>query len=669
MPSQINPAQNIRSLASLAFLESQHDVEGKRQDSLGLLMPLVLETLQGCSGIRFNVQEFSERLQDVTGLKLPDTVISTLLSRCKGSKRNPRYLKLENGRYERTDVALECSNYVGQRNKINAQQGELLAAIVECAASQGLGALTLGEAALILSDYLDRNFRSLSVGEIIPEEGLAPCDYRWLERFILRLHDTKDAMFETVVTLVRGRVMFDAAFMPGFSAGGQRLKNMVVFLDSPVICRYMGFGTESDGKLVAEAVRILKEADVVCRVFEETAAEVGRIMGRVANNWGCPRDDEGPDSFLFTMPARGRSRSEAQRVADSPVESIESAGFKVVPAPPRKEGTVTNEGKLAKRLGSKGRGFPDYNRVRHDVNCIAAVVTQRGFSNAMTLGSAKFLFVSDSPMTIRNVRRWWSSDEGRVDIPPIFSIIDLANIAWLYGGVDIDGSFSKEALMTTCAASMMPSDKVWAAFSAKLRNFVSEEKMTPEAAANYLFNGSVNASLSDISESAIEGGLTDAQLEEILAEGDRGIAERINGAELRESKEALEDVGQRLAAAEQVSRDKDDRIADLSMRVEEALGKAKGDRRTIRRIIRSQAEREAKWISTVIAFACVAGIVGMLVACFMMNMVDVMISVVISVLLALFGIIINYYGLRDKLADRIEKKWVESFFLERLDED
>ena len=59
----------------------------------------------------------------------------------------------------------------------------------------------------------------------------------------------------------------------------------------------------------------------------------------------------------------------------------------------------------------------------------------------------------------------------------------------------------------------------------------------------------------------------------------------------------------------------------------------------------------------------------MLVACFMMNMVDVMVSVVISVLLALFGIIINYYGLRDKLADRIEKKWVESFFLERLDED
>ena len=193
--------------------------------------------------------------------------------------------------------------------------------------------------------------------------------------------------------------------------------------------------------------------------------------------------------------------------------------------------------------------------------------------------------------------------------------------------------------------------------------------MTPEAAANYLFNGSVNASLSDISESAIEGGLTDAQLEEILAEGDRKIAERVNGAELRESKDALENVGQRLAAAEQASRDKDDRIADLSIRVEEALGKAKGDRRTIRRIIRSQAEREVKYISTVIVFACVAGIVGMLVACFMMNMVDVMISVVISFLLALFGIIINYFGLRDELADRIEKKRVESYFPEWFDEE
>lgn len=161
---------------------------------------------------------------------------------------------------------------------------------------------------------------------------------------------------DTVVTLVRGRVMFDAAFMPGFGTEVQRLKNMVVYLDSPVICRYMGFGTESDEKLIAEAVRILKEAGVVCRVFEETAAEVGRIMGRVAANWGRPRDDEGPDSFLFTMPARGRIRSEAQRVADSPVETIENAGFNVVPVPPRENKTVTDERKLASRLRGRGTG-------------------------------------------------------------------------------------------------------------------------------------------------------------------------------------------------------------------------------------------------------------------------------------------------------------------------
>lgn len=454
MIDSINPTQNMRSLASLAFLESQHDVEGKKQDSLELLMPLVLETLQGCSGISFNVQEFSVRLQGAIGLKLPDTVVSTLLNRCKGSKRNPGYLKVDNGRYERTGVALKCSNYVGQRNVINGQHSQLLDAIVEFASSRGFVELTTEDAGLILAGYLNRNFRSLSVGEIVPEEEPAPCDYRWLDKFILRLHDANDAMFETVVTLVRGRVMFDAAFMPGFGAEVQRLKNMVVYLDSPVICRYMGLGTESDEKLIAEAVRILKEAGVVCRVFEETAAEVGRIMARVAANWGRPRDDEGPGSFLFTMPARGRSRSEAQRIADSPVESIESADFKVVPAPPREKKTVTDEVKLASRLGSRGRGFSDYNRVRHDVGCIAAVVTQRGSSYAMTLGNAKYLFVSDSPMTIRNVRKWWNKDEGRADIPPIFSIVDLANIAWLYGGLDDARSFTKDALMTTCAASM-----------------------------------------------------------------------------------------------------------------------------------------------------------------------------------------------------------------------
>ena len=660
MPSLTKPGDNMRSLASLAFLESQHDVEGKKQDSLGMLMPLVLETLQGCAGISFTVQQFSDKLKVVTGLELPDTVVSALLSRCKGSKRNPRYLKLENGRYERTDVPLECSNYVGQRNAINERHKTLLAAIVECASRQGLGELTTEDASLVLADYLDRNFRSLSVGEIVPDEELVPCDYRWLEKFILRLHDTGDAMFDTVVTLVRGRVMFDAAFMPGFGAEVQRLKNMVVYLDSPVICRYMGFGTESDGRLAVEAVRILREAGAVCRVFEETAAEVGRIMGRVAANWGHPRDDEGPESFLFTMPARGRSRSEAQRVADSPVESIESAGFKVVPAPPRENRTVTDEGKLASRLGSKGRDFPDDNRVWHDVRCIAAVVTQRGFSNAMTLGNAKFLFVSDSPKTIRNVRKWWTKDEGRVDIPPIFSVVDLANIAWLYGGIDNDGSFSKEALMTTCAASMMPSDKVWAAFSAKLKTFVSEEKMTPEAVANYLFDGCVKASLSNISDDAIEDGLTDAQMEDIIAEGEREIAERVNGVELKESKDALEDVSRRLAAVEQASRDKDDQIADLTRKIERAVDKSREDREAIERNIRERAERDAMRIIVALFVVCLV-VIGVVVAVYLvMDLPDKVCTLISGIPLGILGLLSEFFDLKDRLADRIARKRIAS---------
>lgn len=337
------------------------------------------------------------------------------------------------------------------------------------------------------------------------------------------------------------------------------------------------------------------------------------------------------------------------------MESIESAGFKVVPAPPREKETVTDEGKLASRLGSKGRGFPDYNRVRHDVNCIAAVVTQRGFSNAMTLGNAKFIFVSDSPKTIRNVRKWWSKDEGRVDIPPIFSIVDLANIAWLYGGIDNDGSFSKEALMTTCAASMMPSDKVWAAFNAKLKSFVSEEKMTPEAAANYLFNGCVNASLSNIPDSAIEDGLTDAQMEEIIAEGERQIAEKINGAELRESKNALYGINQRLAAVEQSSRDKDDLIAELSQKVKDADDKNRQNREAIERDIRKRAGRKAKAIIWVCLLLCFAAAVIVIAICLVMDLPDKIFSLLSGVPLAIFGALSKIFNLQGRLAERIAR--------------
>ena len=436
--------RDIRALASLAFLESQCDFEGKRKDSLDLLMPLVLETLQCFNGISFTVHDFCQHLGAKTGLELPATVAAALLNRCKGSKTNPRYLIVEGGRYERTGVALECSNFVGLRDSINAQHAKLLEAIVEYAASIGLGELTSVEAGCALSDYLDRNFGSLSVGAMPPGDEPA-AGHRWLGRFIFHLHDTGNPMFETIVTLVRGRVVFDAAFMPGFGTVSQRLKGLVVYLDSPALCRYMGFGTESDERLVTEAVRLLRSAGIVCRVLDETASEVGRIMGRVAANWGHPSEYEAPGSFLLTMPNRGRTRSEAQRAADSPVEFIEDYGFTVVNAPSRVRETVVDEAALAKRLAKKGWDFSSDNRIRHDINCIAAVMTQRGPTTANTLSKAKFLFLSDSSLTILNTRRWWQDDEGRSDIPPIFSIVDLANIAWLYG----DSTDTKNLAMLT----------------------------------------------------------------------------------------------------------------------------------------------------------------------------------------------------------------------------
>ncbi len=218
--------------------------------------------------------------------------------------------------------------------------------------------------------------------------------------------------------------------------------------------------------------------------------------------------------------------------------------------------------------------------------------------------------------------------------------------------------------MTICAAAMMPSDKVWSAFNRKLSELVAEDRMTADRATTYLFNGSVNAILSEIPDAAIEDGFTDAQMEEVIERGNLEIAESVNGAELRESKNDLKEVTQRLSSLEQADLDKDRQIAELTKRLGDATRKSEKDREALEKSIRDESARDARFIGTVLIIICVLGIGSLLFACFMMGMIDVAFSIICSVILGLAAFLVQYLRLTDKLAERIAEKRLRAIFPE-----
>ena len=477
----------MEEFIALALLEANARDGRYENDRLGLFLPLVLDVLSGFEGEEFTSSDVKVAVRRAFGMDLPLSVIDALLSRCCRTKYG--YLSRSYSKFTRTDKKLPHLDGTERKKEIEKKHRELIDAMIEYAGSHKLGSFTPKQMRRKLAVYLDSNFRSLSIREL-PEDqhGLANGDNDWIADFLTGSQSVHSEYVSTVVELVRGRVVYDAAFLPGFSDGEQTLKGLVAYLDSPLICRALGYVSDEEKSFVLEAIKALRNAGVSCQVLDCTVREIESVMDSVYRNWGSPREGEPANSYLYCMPMQGFDREYAFRVSNDAEQEIKSKlDVPVVPTPKRINAYVSDEKKLAERLKRRD-GILDDDRIWHDVDCIAAVLTTRGGCYAGTIRKAKAFFVSLSALTIINVRKWWKNDEGRTDIAPIFSLTDLANLAWLYNTKGSSNTLSKEALMASCAAAMVPSEVIWSAWSQKLQEYVDKKKMTVQEAKDYLFS-------------------------------------------------------------------------------------------------------------------------------------------------------------------------------------
>ena len=112
-------------------------------------------------------------------------------------------------------------------------------------------------------------------------------------------------------------------------------------------------------------------------------------------------------------------------------QEVGAAGFQVATIPRRVSKHVSAEQGLSVRLADPTTGDGRAPRVVHDVDCVAGILTLREGHRSQNLDDARAVFVSDSPLVIRNVRLWWREDERELSIEPVVHVRALSNFAWL----------------------------------------------------------------------------------------------------------------------------------------------------------------------------------------------------------------------------------------------
>ena len=118
-------------------------------------------------------------------------------------------------------------------------------------------------------------------------------------------------------------------------------------------------------------------------------------------------------------------------------------------------------------------------RVKHDVDCIAAILTLRRGVVYSTLDDCHAIFVSSSGRPVRNISKW-CRDEGQRGVPPIIHELALSNAAWLKRPAATNLKLTQ--LVALCGAALRPTRAMWQAFLTHLDALQKSGKLSSDEA-------------------------------------------------------------------------------------------------------------------------------------------------------------------------------------------
>jgi len=467
----------LRGLTTLALIQAQYD---SGEDHIGMFMPIVLDAVRALSADDFATEDAVQAAYDRFGLSIPATTMQVLLGRA--SKK--RFLSRNYGRYFKLPqlVALRdlLSTLEGQQHRFES----LGDAFVRFAQERGVSIASLDDALGLIFGFLEANQVALlletpAAPKPLRGSKLKPDEYKLVAEFLLNYCQADDQLATAVRDALIGFVLQNALFLRDIGSSRRRFIELRVFLDTGVLLDALGYGGKASETASIDSLRVIRDAGAELSVFEDTIREMKSILQVYEVKLATPdgqrtlRPTPLTRYFLTSHFTPSAIRGEIALMRSR----LQALGIRIHERRKHKIPTTLDEAALAKSLVGED-GQVDEQRIVHDVDCVAAILTFRGEQVFESLDNAKAVFASNSGLVVRSVRDWYQQ-QGEGGISPIVHFSAISNIAWLKKPASA-ADLPMHTLAAICAASLRPSRKLWDRFLAQLRVLRTQNRITSE---------------------------------------------------------------------------------------------------------------------------------------------------------------------------------------------
>jgi hypothetical protein len=497
-------AKTLQALATVAYLQARLETG---RDHIGLLEPLVGDTLIAVIGNDFAPAEVQTALVERTGIQVPIDAIRTLLGRFV--KRGQ--LAREGGRYLKTEVPITSEDFDSERNSHVQSIRHLGARLLAFAQENGAKLDSVERAVELLVQFISDHRVELALNESV--DGDTPQltkeerrQYRIVARFISE-HCLPDAECATSLRrLVEGTILKSALLLDDFADLDRRLNDMKIVIDTSVLISALGLAGDAEKRAVTEGLRLLKWSGAQCLVFESTLSELSGILSSYIARLDSPkRILELKQSAMTQHFISSRMTSATLRVISSTLAArCRQLGLQIAMPVSRIASYVLDEQDLAHRLRNPNDRRDQESRIWHDVNIVGTVLTWRQGVHPTSLSRCSAVMATTSTSVLETVRDWFLG-QGHTEhqVPPAVHFRKLTALAWLKRPA-VAKDVKIHELVALCAALQRPDFRTWAKFVEVLGTLRSEGAITDGETATLVTSDLLQAQLAHLEDIGLD---------------------------------------------------------------------------------------------------------------------------------------------------------------------
>ena len=414
----------INTLTSLAILKVAID---QGQDYIDYLRPFVLQALCDSDLESLTSSVVARHIRTHFGLEFPERTVEIVLRRF--AKR--RILNREHHAYQRNGVLPDPE--IGAKQ---ARARRHIAAVVHglrefsenSASSIDNDEQAIAAISAFLGEFGIQCLRAYLADTAIPELGEThEADIVLVSKYIQRIQRTEPERFDSFMIVVQGHMLANALLCPDLQNAPQSYRNVVFYLDTPLLVRRLGVAGEVKQDAVRELIALIKELGGRVAAFSHSVDELRKVLQGAADFLDRTG---GRGDIVLEARKRGTTRSDLLLLAEMIDAKLHQAGIQVLPTPEYIADFQIDETVFGQALDDE---VSYYNpRARHyDINSVRSIYVLRGHRVARSLEKASAVFVTSNGGFARAAWTYGQQHDSSREVSSVISDVTLANLAWL----------------------------------------------------------------------------------------------------------------------------------------------------------------------------------------------------------------------------------------------